>query len=213
MEIIEREGQRLWLEVENQIAAIDKEVCEELEELRQELLKESGDGGNPAGAWILFMPQYSGESYDGIRHDEWSASRLDIPPYDPAQTDVYAMFQFVFKEGALKINFGESAGRWEGVELKFSWEGYGHHFPELGDDRLHAENTRTITFTSPSECHGAVKGWIGSPFHFNGYKVNLMTFVNGWTTRLTESLCKEEYEKQKAWADGIRTYKSEEEGV
>lgn len=120
------------------------------------------------------------------------------------------MFEFVFIEGALKINFGKSAGRWEGVELKFSWEGYSEYFAELGDDELHAENTGTITFTSPSKCHGTVKGWIGGPFHFKGYKVNSMTYVRGCTTRLTESLCKEEYEKQKERADAIRAYDSEE---
>jgi hypothetical protein len=97
--------------------------------------------------------------------------------------------------GYFKVNLGESKESWEGVEMKFNWEGY-----EEGEEfDIHAKNIGSITFTSASECHGTVQGWIGGPFHFKGFKFSLQlpSFV-------TESTCKEEYEKQKAYADEIR---------
>jgi len=63
-----------------------------------------------------------------------------------------------------------------------------------------------ITFTSASECHGSVVGWIGGPYHFEGFKVRLELFRD-----VTNGKCKEEYEKQKAYVDRIREYNSEEE--
>jgi|SRR5277367_1964851 len=122
---------------------IDKGICEELGQERQELLKKSGDGGNPSGHWVLWMPEYSAERLDGVRHDEEYPCTLDIPPYGEGGEDVYAKFKFIFLDGYLKVNFGESKGDWEGVEMKFNWEGYedgeefDFHAKNVGSNYIH----------------------------------------------------------------------------
>ena len=113
VEILNRERQRLIEEAAEEKAQTDKGICEEFDKERQELLKNSGDGGSPSGRWNLCMPEYSAQCLDGVRHDEWYPCTLNIPPYEKGMDGVYAKFTFVFLNGYFKVNLGESKESWE----------------------------------------------------------------------------------------------------
>src|SRR5277367_777800 len=122
VEIVNREEQRLIEEDAAEKAQTDKGICEEFDKERQELLKNSGDGGSPSGRWNLCMPEYFAACLDGVRYDEWYPCTLNVPPYEKGMDGVYAKFTFVFLNGYFKVSLGESKESWEGVEMKFNWE-------------------------------------------------------------------------------------------
>lgn len=191
-------------------AAIDDAKWAGLTGKRQELVSRDGDGGSPAGHWVLHMPML----YD---YNNWDRERdciIDLPSFNPTDETVYASFQFVEFVGWLKIDFSKVKEDWRGAELNVEWEGHAELECDGDEYDLDTRHVAAITFASASECHGTIDGWFGA-WEFKGVKVSAETDV-------AADECKEKFELEKQRWDELRSnwfddtdpknwYKEEEE--
>jgi hypothetical protein len=193
-----RERDRIDREMQEQTIAMEQEKWDTLNKKRLDLISVDGNAESPTGHWALHMP----ELYD---NNCWEHSDgeciIELPSFNPSEEYAYAEFKFVQIKGYFKIHVGKDTEKWQGVELKVDWEGWGDD--DGGEYDLETQHVASIMFTSASECCGTIDGWFG-PWKFKGVKVS-------HETEVTAEKCQEEYESAKKTWDGYRAEYNEDE--
>jgi hypothetical protein len=114
---------------------------------------------------------------------------------------MYVEFDFLEFVGNFKIDIGGKSN-WRDEEMDFDWEGDVKEVQYSGccpcdEINYDDDNFGTITFTSPTECHGSIQGWFLGPYPFRGFKVKNEASV-------TAEKCRADWDENKEYHQRAR---------
>ena len=165
-EDVEAEIERIRRAIIDGKAEMRKRSRREATACHEEFVRTGGGDGNITGPWYLDIPEFDAWREE-IMFKEGESSMV-IAPHQPNNEFLWGSMVFSGSEGWLKIHLPEHKFAWN-TEMQFSWQ---IEYDEYDDGEVGHQmpNRGVVMFESPSMCVGTIKGWVGGPFRFRGFK-------------------------------------------